>query len=169
MIELINKACKRLVCRAAAYLNQDYLNVKKGVGKTMWIKLTKKNSKIIIRIVAIVEICIGLLISLSFMIPSLINPPGRPKAVYVFVILTSLISVIIGIGLFRYKRWGRQLLVFFAGYVIVTKFILLSNLAEFTGNTIEFMSINSKDTLSLIYHGIILIIFNLKDVKKALE
>ena len=111
--------------------------------------LTEKTSKITIRVIAIIEILIGLYISLSFIIASLINPPRRPKTVYGFVVLTSLISVIIGIGLFRYKNWGRQFLIFFAGYVIFTKFLLLSNLVEFTGNTIKFMSINLKDVFLL--------------------
>jgi hypothetical protein len=108
-------------------------------------------------------------ISLSFIIASLITPPGRPKMVYVFVIITSIISVIIGIGLFRYKNWGRQFLIFFAGYVIFTKVLLLSNLVEFTGNTIQGISTNLKDTFSFIYHCIILVIFNLKDIKKILK
>ena len=129
----------------------------------------EKNSKIIIKAVAVIEILIGLSISLSFIIASLINPPGRPKTVYGFVVLTSLISIIIGVGLFRYKNWGRQFLIFFAGYVIFTKFLLFSNLVEFTGNTIKFMSINIKDILSFIYHCGILLIFNLKDIKKHLN
>ncbi len=134
----------------------------------MLIKLTGRNSKIIIRTVAIIEILIGLSISLGFIIASLITPPGRPKTVYGFVVLTSLISVIIGIGLFKYKNWGRQFLIFFAGYVIFTKFLLFSNLVEFTGNTIKVMSIEFKDVLSFIYHIAILIIFNLRVIKKEL-
>ena len=135
----------------------------------MLIKLTEKNSKIIIRVVAVIEILIGLSISLSFIITSLINPPGRPKTVYGFVVITSLISVIIGVGLFKYKNWGRQFLIFFAGYIIFTKFLLFSNLVEFTGNTIKFMAINLKDFLSFVYHCGILIIFNQKDIKKLLK
>ena len=131
--------------------------------------VTEKNSEIIIRTVAIIEILIGLSISLSFIIASLIKPPGRPKTVYGFVVLTSIISIIIGIGLFRYKNWGRQFLIFFAGYVIFTKFLLFSNLVEFTGNTIKFLSINLKDVLSFVYHCSILVIFNLKDIKKLLN
>jgi len=131
--------------------------------------LTEKNSKIIIKAVAVLELLIGLSISLSFIIASLINPPGRPKTVYGFVVLTSLISIIIGIGLLKYKNWGRQFLIFFAGYVIFTKFLLFSNLVEFTGNTIKFMTINLKDVLSFIYHCCILVIFNLKAIKKELN
>lgn len=135
----------------------------------MLIKLTARNSKIIIRTIAIIEILIGLAISLSFIIASLITPPGRPKTVYGFVVLTSLISVVIGIGLFKYKNWGRQFLIFFAGYVIFTKFLLTSNLLEFSGNTIEVVSIKSKDVISFIYHVAILIVFNLKGIKKELN
>jgi hypothetical protein len=127
------------------------------------------NSRLVIRAVAIIEILIGLSISLSFIIASLITPPGRPKTVYGFVVLTSLISVIIGIGLFKYKNWGRQFLIFFAGYVIFTKFLLFSNLVEFTGNTIKAMPVELKDVLSLIYHVVILTVFNLKAIKKELN
>ncbi|MBU1061826.1 MAG: hypothetical protein KJ957_03575 [Candidatus Omnitrophica bacterium] len=128
-----------------------------------------KRSKIIIRTIAIIEMLIGSGISLSFIITSLITPPGRPKSVYTFVIITSLISIVIGIGLFQYKNWARKLLIFFAGYVIVTKFLLFSNLVEFTGNTVKFVSINLKDFFSFIYHCSILVIFNLKDIKRALN
>ena len=132
--------------------------------------MNKKNfNRIIIRIVSVIEILIGSSISLSFIIASLITPPGRPKTVYGFVVATSLISVIIGIGLFRYKEWGRRILIFFAGYVIVTKFLLVTHLVTFIGNTIEFMSIQAKDILSLIYHIVILIVFNLKSIKSELN
>ena len=137
--------------------------------KTVLTKLIKKYSKIIIRVVAIIELLIGLSISLSFIIASLINPPGRPKTVYGFVVITSLISVIIGIGLFRYRNWGRKLLIFFAGYIIFTKFLLFSNLLEFTGNTIKIIPNNLKDVISFIYHCGVLIIFNLKDIKAKLK
>ena len=125
--------------------------------------------RIVIRMVAIIEILIGLYISLSFIVASLINPPGIPKTVYGFVVVTSLISVIIGIGLFKYKNWGRQFLIFFAGYIVFTKFLLFSNLIEFTVNTIKFIPINLKDMLSFIYHCVILAIFNLKVIKGELN
>ena len=135
----------------------------------MSLKLTENNSKIIIKAVSIIEIMIGLSIPLSFITASLIYPPGRPKVLYGFVVLTSIISVVIGIGLFRFKNWGRKFLIFFAGYIIVTKFLLFANLVEFTGNTIDFMSVTSKDILSFIYHCSILVIFNLKDIRQVLN
>ena len=132
--------------------------------------MKKENvSKTIIRGIAIIEILIGLSISLSFIIASLITPPGRPKAVYGFVIATSLISIIIGIGLFKYKNWGRQILIFFAGYVIITKFLLVTHLVTFVGNTIEFMSLQSKDIASLFYHAGILVVLNIKNIKGELK
>jgi hypothetical protein len=127
-----------------------------------------KYSGIIIRAIAMIEIAIGLSISMNFIVTSLINPPGRPKSLYGFVIITSLISIIIGIGLYRYKNWARQFLIFFAGYVILTKLLLATNLVDFTGNTIKFMSVSAKDILSFLYHGLILIIFNLKTIKQRL-
>lgn len=130
----------------------------------------KKNfNKIIIRGVAVVEIFIGFSISLSFIVPALGNTPGHQKTLYGFVVATSLISIVIGIGLFRYKNWGRRFLIFFAGYVIVTKFLLVSHLVTFTGNTIEYMSIMSKDIISLVYHVAMLIVFNLKAIKSELN
>lgn len=131
--------------------------------------ITDKNSKIIIRVFAIIEILIGVTISLSFIITSLISPPGRPKSVYWFVIITSVISIVIGAGLFKYKRWARIMLIFFAGYVAISKPLLFTNLVKFTGNTIEFMPTNLKDIFSFLYHCIILGVFNLKDIKKALN
>ncbi|MBN1871820.1 MAG: hypothetical protein JW800_04530 [Candidatus Omnitrophica bacterium] len=130
---------------------------------------TGGKSRIVIRAVAVIEIVIGLYISLSFIIASLITPPGRPKTVYGFVVVTSLISIIMGIGLYRYKNWAKQFLIFFAGYIIFTKFLLFSNLVEFTGDTINFISIDLKDVISFIYHFFILLVFNLKIIKKELR
>ncbi|MBD3379412.1 MAG: hypothetical protein GF408_03005 [Candidatus Omnitrophica bacterium] len=129
----------------------------------------KDANRLTIRSVAVIEVLIGLYISLSFIISSLIDPPGRPKTVYGFVIVTSLISIVIGAGLFAYKKWARRVLIFFAGYVIITKFLLVSNLVTFTGNTIEFISIGTKDIISLFYHIAILVIFNLNNIKKELK
>lgn len=125
-------------------------------------------NRFVIQGVGVVEVLIGLTISLSFIIASLIEPPGRPKTVYGFVVVTSLISIVIGIGLLKRKKWGRKFLIFFAGYVIITKFLLVSNLVKFTGNTITFISVNAKDILSLIYHIGVLVVFNLKSIKNDL-
>ena len=122
-----------------------------------------------IKFTATIEILIGLSISLNFLIPALTNSREIPRALYAFVIITSLISVIIGIGLFRHSKWARKVLIFFAGYVLFSKLLLASGLVIFTGNTIDFMSVHSKDILSFAYHLAILIVFNLKSVKKELK
>jgi hypothetical protein len=126
-------------------------------------------SRIVIKLTAAIEVLIGLSISLNFLIPALTGSHEFPGVLYTFVIITSLISVIIGIGLLRHNKWARKLLLFFAGYVLFSKILLASGLMEFKGNTIDFMSIRSKDILSFAYHLTILIVFNLKSVKKELK
>jgi len=126
-------------------------------------------NRMIIRAIAIMEILLGAVISSSFIVASVAAPLGRPKIVYGFVIVASLISIVIGVGLFQYRNWGRKTLIFFAGYVILTKFLIVSHLIIFTGNTVEFVSVDVKDITSLMYHTGILIVLNLKSIKRELK
>lgn len=128
-----------------------------------------KIEKIAIKAVAVIEVLIGLFISLSFLVSELSAPSGRPVKVFVFVIATSLISVAIGAGLFFYKRWAGKTLVFFAGYVAFSKILLATGLVTFSGNTIEVVSTNVKDLVSFFYHIAVIIMFSSHQIKKELS
>lgn len=126
-------------------------------------------NRIVIRAIALIEMFIGLFIPIDLIVAFFAANPSRPAPVYFFVGVTSLISVIIGLGLFKYKSWGRKILIFFAGYVIITKILIFSRLITFTGNTIDLIPVMEKDILSLIYHTALLVVLNLKSFTSELK
>ncbi len=131
--------------------------------------LTEKTCRNIIKTTAVLELLIGLIVLLGSIVPVLFSFPAHLPSVYVFVAVSSLISIVIGAGLSSYRLWARKVLVFFAGYIIITKVMIFAGLADFTGNTISFIPVWIKDLISVLYHAVILLAFNRKDVMRLLK
>ena len=66
----------------------------------------------------------------------------EPKAdnVYYFVIITALLAFMLGIGLLYNTEWARILLIFFSGYVILSKILIYTGLMSFNGANLMFIS-----------------------------
>lgn len=123
------------------------------------------NIRGIIRKVAYIELFIGV-VTLSGLAASLfLSLPVKPLNVFLFVLISAVISTAIGVGILTHRRWARTLLVFFSGYIIITKVLIFANLLHFSGEIITFVSSDIKNTISLCYHGFVLIFFTRLDVK----
>ncbi len=123
-------------------------------------------NRTIIKIIGITEVLIGLSSFFAAIIFSFMFISKRPLNVFFFVIIASVISYSIGLGLLDYKNWARLLLVFFSGYIIVTKILMFLNLLYFKGEIITFIPIELKNTISIIYHAFVKIYLTRPFVKK---
>lgn len=118
------------------------------------------------QIIGRIELLIGLLTIISLISYPLIFSVTKPRNVFLFVLISSLISIAIGIGLLKFRESARRLLLFFSAYIVFTKIMILSGLLEFTGEIITFIPKGFKDVISLIYHIAILILLNMKNMKE---
>ena len=123
------------------------------------------SEKTTIRLIAFMELLIGLCTLFGLLTYSLLSISKKPLNVFIFVLLSATISTIIGSGLLNYREWSRNLLVFFSGYVILTKILIVAGLLRFNGEIITFIPTGFKNCISILYHGFIVIFFNQKTVK----
>lgn len=119
-----------------------------------------------IKTIAYLELIIGSLTLVSLIILSLLSASRKPLNVFIFVFISSTISVIIGLGLFAHRNWARKTLFFFSTYILLTKVLIFLNLLHFEGEIITCLPGSLKDIVSFLYHSWILLFFNRESVKK---
>ena len=127
--------------------------------------MTKK----IVNLIAAVELLIGLVTISSLVISSALFYSRKPLNVMAFVLATSVTSIVIGVGLFKRWRWAWLLIVFFSGYIVLTKVLLLFGLLIFTGEIITFIPMDTKNYISIFYHAFIVFYFTKRLVRSQFQ
>lgn len=121
----------------------------------------------LIRIIAFIELLIGLTTLIGLMVYSSLSISQKPFNVLIFVCITSAISIAIGLGLFFHKDLARRILIFFSLYIVLTKIMVFLSLLQFTGEIIAFIPNSIKNAISVLYHSLIIAILNRKEIKEA--
>lgn len=121
-----------------------------------------KMSKMFVFLIGIVEVLIGLLTLFGVAIVqtagiSDIDP--KPLNVYLFVVTTAAVSFVLGVGVIAKRKWAGKALMFFSGYIIMTKLLKYCGLLTFSGDILTTIPVWGKDTISLTYHAFVIVIF----------
>lgn len=119
-----------------------------------------------IRIIALIELAIGTITIFGLTGSALFCLSKKPPHVFIFVLVCAIISSVIGMGLVKYKEWARVLLVFFSGYIILTKVLIFLDLMHFNGEMMTLVPVGIKNLISITYHGFILLFFTRTAAKK---
>ncbi|UCC95232.1 MAG: hypothetical protein JSW40_00365 [Candidatus Omnitrophota bacterium] len=122
-------------------------------------------NKILVKIIAFIELSIGLVTLISLVVYSLLSLSQKPLNVFMFVCISSLISILIGVGLLSGRDLARHSLLFFSSYIILTKILVFANLLQFKGEIITFIPTSIKNALSVGYHALLIVLFSQKRVK----
>lgn len=122
-----------------------------------------------VNLIAVIELLIGLVTVSGLTIGTLIFGTEKTLNVYIFVLATSITSSLIGAGLLLRWRWAWLLIVFFSGYIVLTKLLLLFGLLVFTGEIITFIPTEAKDYISIFYHAFIVFYFTKKSVRSQFK
>ncbi|OGX17670.1 MAG: hypothetical protein A3K83_03145 [Omnitrophica WOR_2 bacterium RBG_13_44_8b] len=125
--------------------------------------------KLTIRVIAFLEVLIGFTTLSSLITFQVYSVSTKPMNVFIFVLVSSLISIIIGFELMNYKNSARKALLFFSMYIVFTKLLIFANLLQFKGEIITFISGPLKNSTSLLYHSFILLLFNQPKVKEIFK
>lgn len=112
------------------------------------------------------EVVIGLTAFISLIEAKLLFGISKPTGVFLFVAITSVISFTIGAGVLRYKLWARKLLMFFAGYIVLTKIFIFLGLLKLSPPFEVLISSSLKNIISLLYHSLIIVFLNMEEVRK---
>jgi hypothetical protein len=122
-----------------------------------------------VNIIAVTELLIGLSTISSLITSSLLDACKKPLNVFLFVLVASMTSIAIGMGLFKRWRWAWLLLVFFSGYIVLTKVLLLFGLLIFNGEIITFIPSDIKNYISIFYHAFVVVYFTRKNVRRQFK
>lgn len=111
----------------------------------------------LIVLIALIEIAIGLSTLSGLALYTQFSLLSKPFNVLVFVVAAATVSTLLGVGLTHLNRHCAILLVFFSGYIILTKLMVAGGLLRFNGEIVTFIPTDAKNLLSLAYHGFVLI------------
>jgi hypothetical protein len=114
------------------------------------------------------EIFIGSVTLASILDAYITRGATKPLNVLFFVILSSLISIALGIGILKKFRLARKLLVFFAGWVILSKILILGNILSLCCALETTFPAFEKNMCSIIYHLALIITLRRPAIKKEL-
>ncbi len=122
--------------------------------------------KKIIIVIGLIELGLGAVTLLSSIFQALFLSFKKPPNVLVFVLVTSVISVGIGFGLIGRRDWARKTLLYFSGYIIVTKLLVAADLVNFTGEMVTAIPQVFKDSVSFLYHSSLVFFLTRKGTDK---
>ncbi len=131
---------------------------------------TMNIEKIIRCLIGWIEVLIGIITVLGCTVVQtwrVYSTPSKPLNVYVFVVITAVAAIILGVGLIAGKTWARILLIVFSGYVIITKGLIYTGLMAFSGAMITLVPRWGIDIASVLYHMLVMIFLLLTKEKTA--
>jgi hypothetical protein len=112
------------------------------------------------------EIAIGSATLASIYDAYLVSGITKPFNVLVFVVVSSLISVTLGIGIIKKNRLARKLLLFFAGWVILSKILILGNIISLCCALETSTPAYVKNAVSICYHLVLILYLRRPLIKK---
>ncbi|MBN1526602.1 MAG: hypothetical protein JW919_03345 [Candidatus Omnitrophica bacterium] len=122
--------------------------------------------KRIVKMVAFIEILIGLITMIGILTYKSLSMSTKPLNVFVFVLVTAAASFALGLGLLNQRPWARTLLIFFSGYILLTKAMIALDLLRFNGEIVTSIPAGLKNAVSILYHLFIIWLLNQRVVKK---
>ncbi len=125
----------------------------------------KRFNEAIIALFGCIEVIFGLVTIIALLEAKLFFGIAKPPPAAAFVLLTAIISFSLGCGILLRKLWARKLLMFFAGYIILTKVFILLGVLILSPPFLPLVSSNTRAGISVFYHLLIILFFNKEDVR----
>lgn len=94
---------------------------------------------------------------------------AKSPNVLIFVIISSLLSASLGIGIILRSHYFRKLIMFFAGWIILSKVLIFGGIITLNGQLETSIPIGIKNFISIIYHALIIAYFHHPLIKKEYE
>jgi len=79
------------------------------------------------------------------------------------------VSATLGYNILKLKDWARKILIYFSGYIVLTKILIYTGLLSLNGQILIFIPSWIKDLTSTFYHLAIILILAHPASKKIFE
>ena len=119
-----------------------------------------------VTLIGTIEIAVGSITLIANLQGLLTGTLPKPPNVLTFVITSSLISVFLGTGLLLRWHEARKLLMFFAGWVILSKILIFGGIIVLCCELETAVSADAKNMISIFYHLFVIYYCHTRTVKK---
>jgi uncharacterized protein YybS (DUF2232 family) len=89
----------------------------------------------------------------------------KPPNVLAFVVISSLISICLGAGILCRRPYARKFLIFFAGWVILSKILIFAGIIVLCCEMETTMAPDIKNIISILYHIAVITYFHSRSIK----
>src|SRR4030042_4742505 len=110
--------------------------------------------------IGFIEVIIGISTMLGLFFSFFFALSKKSPNIFMFVLISALISTYLGFGLLRLKNLARRLLIFFSGWVVLTKLLVFMGILQLHGALLTTISNAVKNTVSVIYHITVIALLN---------
>jgi hypothetical protein len=119
-----------------------------------------------IAVFGLTEVIIGSLTLFAVMLSLLSGTSTKPPEVLIFVLTTSVISLSLGIGIFRKSLHSYHLLLFFSTVIIMSKILIFGKIIFLSGDLETAVPSPIKNIISIIYHSLLILYFIRPAIRK---
>jgi hypothetical protein len=116
-------------------------------------------------VIGIIEILIGGVTLLGILISLLLGINTKPLNVLLFVIVSAILSALIGVGVLKFKKIAYQLLLYFSSVVFLSKLLIFLGVIHLSGALETMIPSPAKDSFSICYHGFVIYLLQRQDIK----
>ena len=116
--------------------------------------------------IGIIEICIGGSALLGNIITSVLSQNNKSFGILCFVITAGIISILLGIGLLKFRKEAYLLLLYFSSVIILSKILIFMGVIHLNGALETALPGAIKNIVSIIYHGFVIAYLNKPGIKQ---
>lgn len=117
-------------------------------------------------IFGLIEIAIGSITLIAVAISLILGQSMKPLEVLLFVLITAVISCSLGIGVLKRNLTSYHLLIFLATVIVLSKMLIFAKIITLSGALETSIPQSSKNIISIIYHGSLILYFSSPGVRK---
>ncbi|OIO36703.1 MAG: hypothetical protein AUJ74_01255 [Candidatus Omnitrophica bacterium CG1_02_44_16] len=89
----------------------------------------------------------------------------KPPNTLAFIVLSSFISASLGAGILMRWEYSRKLFIFFAGWIILSKILIFTNIITLNGALETTVPLSLKNAISCVYHLLAIFYFHHPGIK----
>ena len=119
--------------------------------------------------IGITEITIGGTTLVFNLLSLILGVNTKSPSVFLFVIVAGTISLLLGIGILKFKKLAYDLLLFFSAFVLLTKLLIFLGVFHLDGSLENMIPDNIKNLASIAYHGFVIYYLRKSTVKILFE
>jgi len=116
--------------------------------------------------IGLIEILIGGLTLLTTAFSLLLSLNTKTPNVLTFVLMTAILSLLLGLGILVHNTIAYKLLIYFSTVIILSKILILADLIHLNGAFENFVPSPVKSVTSIAYHSFLIFYLTKSDIKK---